>query len=227
VAIEMSGSVYCPLSPRDPEHRLHSLLQQTQSRLVLVHYLTKVKFSDDNVSLDIDTVVTENDMKSNVDVVPLSSVVVTPENIAYIIFTSGSTGTPKAVSIITYICHRDYSNICSFQAQVRHRNFTECVQSLNFIDSFNEKDTIVQMSRCSFDIHVQEILGTLMIGAALVMLHPRGNIDFDYLSQTLTQKQISYMHSVPSLLHSFFIFLKETNNLDATKHLRTLCSSGK
>ena len=51
------------------------------------------------------------------------------------------------------------------------------------------------MARCTFDIHVQEILGTLMIGATLVMLRPRGNIDFDYLYAVLEQKQISYMHT--------------------------------
>jgi non-ribosomal peptide synthetase component F len=100
------------------------------------------------------------------------------------------------------------------------------MHSINFIDSFNKKDTIVQMARCSFDIHVEDIMGTLMIGATLVMLHPRGNIDFDYLSQVLKHKQISYIHSVPSLLHSFFIFLKEINNFDAIKCLRTVCSSG-
>ncbi len=83
------------------------------------------------------------------------------------------------------------------------------------------------MARCSFDIHVEDIMGALMAGATLVMLHPKGNIDFDYLSSVLKQKQISYMHTVPSLLYSFFIFLKETNNLDAVQCLQTLCSSGK
>jgi non-ribosomal peptide synthetase component F len=101
------------------------------------------------------------------------------------------------------------------------------MHSLIDTDTFNEKDTIVQMARCSFDIHVEDIIGTLMAGATLIMLHPRGNIDFDYLSQVLKQKQISYMHTVPSLLHSFFLFLKETNNVDTIKSLRTLCSSGK
>jgi non-ribosomal peptide synthetase component F len=100
------------------------------------------------------------------------------------------------------------------------------MHSLIDTDTFNEKDTIVQMARCSFDIHVEDIIGTLMAGATLIMLHPRGNIDFEYLSQVLNQKQISYMHTVPSLLHSFFLFLKETNNLDTIKSLRTLCSSG-
>ncbi|CAF4439736.1 unnamed protein product, partial [Adineta steineri] len=39
------------------------------------------------------------------------------------------------------------------------------------------------MTRCSFDIHVQEILGTLLVGGTLIMLHPGGTIDFDYLSK--------------------------------------------
>jgi non-ribosomal peptide synthetase component F len=98
IAIEMIGGVYCPLSPRDPQHRLNALVQQTQSRLVLVHCLTKNKFNDDILSIDVDSIISKNDIDINVDADPLSRVVVTPDNIAYIIFTSGSTGTPKAVS---------------------------------------------------------------------------------------------------------------------------------
>ena len=82
------------------------------------------------------------------------------------------------------------------------------------------------MARCSFDIHVQEILGTLIVGATLVMLRPRGTIDFKYLSTALDKKQITYMHTVPSLLYSLFTFIKECNNRDALKYLRSLCSSG-
>jgi acyl-coenzyme A synthetase/AMP-(fatty) acid ligase len=100
------------------------------------------------------------------------------------------------------------------------------MHSLNYVNIFNKDDTVVQMARCSFDIHVQEILGTLMIGATLVMLHPGGTIHFDYLSEVLKKKQISYMHTVPSLIHNFFTFLKEYNNRDALKYLRSLCSIG-
>ncbi len=99
MAIEMIGGVYCPLSPRDPQHRLLALVQQTQSRLVLVHWLTKMKFNDTIVLLEVDLVVTNNDVATDVDVDSLSSVEVTLDNIAYVIFTSGSTGTPKAVSL--------------------------------------------------------------------------------------------------------------------------------
>ena len=101
------------------------------------------------------------------------------------------------------------------------------MHSLSYINTFNYNDTVVQMARCSFDIHVQEILGTLMIGATLVMLHPEGTLQFDYLSDVLEKKQISYMHTVPSLIYSFFTFLKEYNNQDVLRYLRSLCSIGK
>ncbi len=97
VAIEVIGGIYCPLSSRDPEHRLHSLLQQTQSRLVLVHSLTKTKFNNDAVSLDFDAILTKNFVQSDISLGQLSNVIVTLKGPAYTIFTSGSTGTPKAV----------------------------------------------------------------------------------------------------------------------------------
>ncbi|CAF4195709.1 unnamed protein product, partial [Adineta steineri] len=207
MGIEMAGGVYCPLSPRDPQHRLHALIQQTQSRLVLAHRLTKIKFDDNIVSFDIYSISNINYLNSEVNYNCLSSVIVKSTQIAYTIFTSGSTGTPKAV-------------------QVRHKNFIDCMHSLAYINSFNKDDTVVQMTRCSFDIHVQEILGTLLVGGTLVMLHPSGTIDFDYLSEVLQNKQITYLHTVPSLLHSFFTFVEQNNNHNVLKRLRSLCSSG-
>ena len=99
----MAGGVYCPLSPRDPEHRLHALMQQTQSRLVLVHHLTKTKFNDNIISLDIDSILIDNDLQNDIVVDRLLNMLVRPDNSAYIIFTSGSTGTPKAVGIQRFL----------------------------------------------------------------------------------------------------------------------------
>ncbi|CAF1382965.1 unnamed protein product, partial [Adineta steineri] len=97
MAIEMAGGVYCPLSPRDPQHRLHALTQQTQSRFVLVHGLTKTKFDHNIVALDIDSLSNINNIDGDMTYNYLSNVEVKGKKIAYIIFTSGSTGTPKAV----------------------------------------------------------------------------------------------------------------------------------
>ncbi|CAF4255047.1 unnamed protein product, partial [Adineta steineri] len=129
MGIEMAGGVYCPLSPRDPQQRLHALIQQTQSRLVLVHWLTKSKFNYDVGLLDVDSVLNDSEMSRIIHVDRLSNVAVIPDNTAYIIFTSGSTGVPKP-------------------AELRHRNFTRSIQSLVHVDIFNKNDVIVQMARC-------------------------------------------------------------------------------
>ncbi len=106
MAIEMAGGVYCPLSPRDPQHRLQSLLEQIQQRLVLVHFLTRSKFHENVVLFDIDFILTDNNMKSDIDIERLSNMIATSDNIAYIIFTSGSTGIPKSVSNKADIVHK-------------------------------------------------------------------------------------------------------------------------
>jgi len=99
MSIEMVGAVYCPLSPRDPEQRLDSLIKQTQSHLILVHWMTQDKLKNDHMILDIEAVVSDNILDKRIDIDTLSNIMVTGENIAYVIFTSGSTGVPKAVRL--------------------------------------------------------------------------------------------------------------------------------
>ncbi|CAF1449179.1 unnamed protein product, partial [Adineta steineri] len=207
MAIEMVGGVYFPLSFRDPENRLHMLLEQTQSRFVLSHYLIKNKFKDTITMLNIDSILINNNLFQHINFDQLSYVHVTIDSIAYIIFTSGSTGMPKGV-------------------QVRHRNFIQCIYSLVCIDSFTSNDTVIQMARCSFDNHIQEIIGSLITGATIIMLRPRGTVELNYLAETMRNKQVSYMHSVPSLLRNFFTFLKQNNYLHFIKYLRSLCTIG-
>ncbi|CAF1082295.1 unnamed protein product [Adineta steineri] len=82
------------------------------------------------------------------------------------------------------------------------------------------------MARCSFDIHLFEIVGILMVGAALVMLHPGGTIDYDYLSLVLSIKQVSYMDVVPSTMYTFLSFVQLEKKKDACKYLRCLTGGG-
>ncbi|CAF4219954.1 unnamed protein product, partial [Adineta steineri] len=154
MGIEMAGGVYCPLSPRDPQHRLYALTQQTQSRLVLVHHLTKTKFDYDIVAVDIDSILIMNDLNSDIDYNCVSSVKVKSEDVAYIIFTSGSSGIPKAV-------------------QLRQQNFINSILALVQIDTLHENDIVIQIASSTFDAHVQEIVGSLICGTTIVMLHPQ------------------------------------------------------
>ncbi|CAF4229101.1 unnamed protein product, partial [Adineta steineri] len=190
MAIEMAGGVYCPLSPRDPQHRLHTLTQQTRSRLVLIHHLTKTKFDDYTVSLDMDSILIINKLNTNMDYNCLSSVIMKGEEIAYIIFTSGSTGTPKAV-------------------QLRQQNFINSIAGFVQIDALHEDDVTIQIASSTFDAHIQEIVGSLICGATIVMLHPQGNMDFQYINHILHDKQVTYLVAVPSYLNHLCDFLKQ------------------
>ena len=100
------------------------------------------------------------------------------------------------------------------------------MQSLSSLHAFLPRDNVVQMARCTFDVHVQEIIGTLAIGATIVMLHPGGLLDFDYLSNVLYNKQVTYILSVPSLFQSFFTFLAQYPKHNAVQYLRSICSGG-
>jgi non-ribosomal peptide synthetase component F len=69
-------------------------------------------------------------------------------------------------------------------------------------------DTMMQMASCSFDVHVQEIIGSLTVGASCIMLHPQGNLDHQYIMQVMEKRQISYLQSVPAYLNNMLEFNK-------------------
>lgn len=99
------------------------------------------------------------------------------------------------------------------------------MRSLVHTDIFNGNDVVLQMAACTFDVHIHEIIGTLMINATIIMLRPHGNMDFMYLAQILQNKQITYMQSVPTLLNSFYNFIKNMVDFRLTT-LRSLCCGG-
>jgi non-ribosomal peptide synthetase component F len=101
------------------------------------------------------------------------------------------------------------------------------MHSLAFNGLLSENDTDLQITRCSFDVHIQETMGSFVVGASLIMLHPNGNTDFDYIAQILEEKQITYIDAVPVLLHGLFTFLNHNNRSKAGKFLRFVITGGK
>ncbi|CAF1688178.1 unnamed protein product, partial [Adineta ricciae] len=200
----MVGAVYCPLSPQDPLHRLHTLVEQTHSRLVLVHASTREIFDGHHALLDMDEALNMKSGVSHTDCDHLSHITASYENIAYILFTSGSTGIPKA-------------------AQFRHRNFIEWTRSFVEMGIFNENDIVVQLARCSFDIHLEEILGPLIVGGTVVLLNPKGVMDLVYFIDVIVRKQITYFICVPSFLTALCVYLDTRVGDRCLDRVRSLC----
>lgn len=125
-----------------------------------------------------------------------------------------------------YTIFKEESHFSRLKAQFRHRNFVAFMYSLIDIGASSNNETIVQMAQCSFDDHLGDIFGTMMIGATLIILHPNGLIDLEYLCTTLGRKQITCMTSVPSLFHSLFLFVKEYNRQHNVQYMKSITSGG-
>lgn len=91
--------------------------------------------------------------------------------------------------------------------------------------TFSDKDTVIQMAGCSFDAHMLEVVGSLIVGAAVVMLRPQGNMDFAYLVDVLHNKQITYMLIVPAFLNSLCEFFNE-ESVSCLETMRSICCVG-
>jgi acyl-coenzyme A synthetase/AMP-(fatty) acid ligase len=82
------------------------------------------------------------------------------------------------------------------------------------------------MARCSFDVHAQEIVGTLIVGATVIMLRPHGSKDLDYLLPELRRKQVTYIQMVPAFL-KFFIDSCQDQSTPPLPTIRTIDMGGK
>ena len=98
--------------------------------------------------------------------------------------------------------------------------------SLNHTGAFNEKDIVIQPAACTFDIHVLGIVGSLIFGASVVLLHPYGNMNIMYFCHTLQNKQVTYVVTVPSFLNEICAFI-ENNDGYSLLNMRSICSGGK
>jgi mycobactin peptide synthetase MbtE len=201
VAILLSGGYYCPLSSDQPTARLDSLIEQVQAKCVLVHSRTKTLVSTN--SFDIERILSLSNWTNGSRDIRLDT-----SSIAYVIFTSGSTGTPKVVPI-------------------SHKKFAVCIDALTSSSIMCHNDAVIQTTPPTFDIHIQEILGSLWLGGSLCLLRPHGNLDMTYVASVIQRHQISFAVTVPTLLATLAQHVHSSpDQHQALFSLRRLCSIG-
>ncbi|CAF0837233.1 unnamed protein product [Rotaria sordida] len=206
MSIMMSGAVYAPLSPSDPLDRLESLIHQVDAKLVLVNRMSHSYVSMLSVPIvNISEVIESQDSLDDAQIKQLSQVAVTSDSICHIVFTSGSTGIPKAV-------------------QIRHRNLMAYIET----HVIQTNDIVLQLASSSFDTHLEEIDGALVRGAQLILLKPGGHFDFDYVTQTIHDKKVTYIGPVPSWMDALGKFLNENRHAqERVKAVRCWYPGGK
>jgi surfactin family lipopeptide synthetase A len=148
LGILKAGGAYLPLDPAYPKERRAFMLQDAQVPVLLTQERLVAGLPEHDVKvicLDSGWETIAHESKENPGRLTL------PENLAYVIYTSGSTGQPKGV----LVSHGSIADHC-WNAQ---RYF-----------ELDSSDVVLQFASLSFDVSLEEILPTLIVGARLVIM---------------------------------------------------------
>ncbi len=148
LGILKAGGAYVPLDPAYPKERLAFMLEDAEVPVLLTQEPLLAGLPEHNakvVCLDSDWEAIAQESTEN----PLCLTM--PENLAYVIYTSGSTGQPKGVLV-------SHASIAA-----------HCLNVQNYYE-LDSSDKVLQFASLSFDLSLEQVLPTLIVGARLVMM---------------------------------------------------------
>ncbi|HMS64575.1 MAG TPA: amino acid adenylation domain-containing protein [Ignavibacteria bacterium] len=200
LGIMKAGGAYVPIDPSYPQERIDYMIEDSQAKIILTTSdLSNVTGKHDAKVIFLD----KNSDELNNESTDTPAVSIQPDNMVYVIYTSGSTGNPKGVVNI----HRGLSNQIQWI-----RDYLKCTA----------EDVVLQKTSFSFDVSTFELFMPLICGAKLVFAIPEGHKNNSYLIEVVTEKKITIIHFVTSMLSLFL----EESYIDKCKSLRLFVSSG-
>jgi len=88
-------------------------------------------------------------------------------------------------------------------------------------------DIVLHHTSVTFDNHLLEIVGTLILGGQISLLHPNEYLNPRFWSETITCQQITYLNIAHSLLIIIIDYLHSINDMDSLNTLRCVSLEGK
>lgn len=166
-----AGMAYLPIDRSLPAERIHLMLQDTRSPLVLTDGTFLV--SGHVLTVDLKR---ETEILLNTPVVALPKV--SPNNLSNVIYTSGSTGTPKGVMLE----HRGMANLCAPETT-----------------NWSSKMKNALTSSIAFDPSGFQILTSILTGSELYCLPDRGVFDAEEFQQFILESGTCCCTDMPLL----------------------------
>ncbi|MDB4955257.1 MAG: Malonyl CoA-acyl carrier protein transacylase [Myxococcales bacterium] len=176
LAVLRAGAAYVPISPNLPNDRIASMLEETESLVVLCDGPPPAALAQ-----AARTIVRLDEPASWPELPALTPAIVSPETLGYIIYTSGSTGRPKGV-------------------MVTRRNLDAQLRWMQTEYRLGADDRVLQLTSAMFDFSVVEIFWPLMVGAAIILPRAGGELEPGYLRRLANQHTATVVNFVPSLL---------------------------
>ncbi len=158
------GITYVPFDPRNPDERLHYMIDDCCPALVIT---TKEHANRQETHREIYLEDIPSAMQKQLPALPETS----GQEAAYIMYTSGSTGKPKGVIIPQEGVLRRVLNAKPLQ--------------------FSSDSVIAQCSNIAFDVSTMEIWGAILNGATLVVIPYETVIDSEALAVLLRDEKIT------------------------------------
>jgi non-ribosomal peptide synthetase component F len=175
LGILKAGSAFVPMDPSNPINRLEAIVSTVDAKVVLSSVKISQMFSE-----PIQQLITIAN-QALIDSLPhqhqAPSAKVGPQNAVYVIFTSGSTGTPKGV-IIEYGAYSTSATMCAAALRIQR-------------DS-----RVLQFSLYSFDVSMQEILATLIVGGCICVPNDANRLNNIY--HIVREMGVTWMNPTPA-----------------------------
>jgi amino acid adenylation domain-containing protein len=198
LAILKAGATIISLDAAQPAARLGFMARDAGIKLVLTRDDQPLSWLEDPAQIvPLQAAESSQENEQN-PCVPVAA-----ENLAYIIYTSGSTGSPKGVAVP----HGSLSNTLLW----RKAAF-----------ALSGRERVLQNIPATFDPSLWQIFGSLISGAALVLLRHGGHQDFPHILEEIAAHKITITDFSPSLLQE----LLEIEDLQACDSLRRIFVGG-
>jgi len=176
LAVLKSGGAYVPLDPAYPKDRIHYVLQDASSAVLLTSESLAVHL--DPAGAKVICVDRDHRLISSQPATPPPHRAVS-SNLAYVIYTSGSTGKPKGV-------------------QIEHRAAVNFMSSMQREPGLSPEDTLLAVTTLSFDIAGLEMFLPLVTGAKIVVAPRETIIDGFDLIKKLDEHKVTVMQATPA-----------------------------
>lgn len=207
LGILCTGGAYFPINPTEPSDRLIGMLEQTKGRYVLVQRKIYVRFPTkivQHVGVLDDILVPVSYSYNKHELFTCREY-----GAAFVLCTSGTTGRPKPI----VHTHKSLSTANYIYSQWDGGMYTI-------------RDQNIQVSPCSWLVHLWEILLPLMVGGTVILLHPGGHMDVAYLSETLSSQQVTTIIISPGIIRGLIHYVEDTQRTEIFRSVRRVYTGG-